>query len=234
MANSTTIASQTTIEGTIEGDGSVEVEGRVHGTVSLTETLTVADAGAVDGDVHVRQAIIHGTLTGSVEASERIVLSASARVRADLTTPLLSVEDGAQVAGQIDMDLEGELPDITPMTTTSSTSTSTASTRSSSSRSSSSSNTSTASAPASSATTTVVEEPAEQAETAKVDNPELANEAPTEKVTEEDLEELEDELEDQTVKELREELRRRDQTVSGTKDELIARLKQAMLDEEEG
>lgn len=52
----------------------------------------------VAGDLIVGRVKIHGTLTGDLEASESVAVMAGARVRGDIRTPVLSVQDGADLA----------------------------------------------------------------------------------------------------------------------------------------
>ena len=274
MTDTTTIGPQTTIQGSIEGQGSVDVLGHVQGTLTLSDVLNVAESGVVSGDVNVRQAIIDGRLEGNVVASELIVLTQTARVIANLTAPVIRVDDGALLRGQVDMDLEGQAPEVRASSTSSKRPA--ASTRSSSTRPSMTSRTTTstssmsrkpmsstpaptsrptppapkpaprpaptptatATAPSRATTTVVVvEEPAPAPEPTPPEPeevspaPEPVVEASRDAVIEEHSEptptpEASDtsEFEDYTVKELRQELRRRDLPISGTKSELIVRL----------
>jgi hypothetical protein len=75
------------IAGQISGNEDLVVEGNVEGPVQLAEgTLTVGEKGTVRGDVVVREAIIHGTVTGNVQAHDRVEIKASGSVIGDLTT----------------------------------------------------------------------------------------------------------------------------------------------------
>ncbi len=239
MAESTSIARGTTISGRIEGQSDLSVEGRVEGTISVTETLTIALEGRVSGDVQARQVIIEGSFDGDIQAEERVVLSSTARAVADISAPIVEMADGAQLRGELTIGA-GQAPSTTSSARTATPSRTTA-TRSTASTAAASGATTKVVPPVDSgATTKVVPPPVDSgartapvsgkaATTTVVQDP-LASESAQEEaeVTEEDLEEL---REDYTVKELREELRRRDLMVSGTKDELIERLLQAQDEE---
>ena len=62
MADSTTIAPQTTITGTLSGTTPLAVFGQIKGTITLDSTLTVAPGGQVLGQVRVTEAVIQGPL----------------------------------------------------------------------------------------------------------------------------------------------------------------------------
>lgn len=236
MAHTTTIIGpETTIQGAVTGQGPLSVEGAVHGQITLEHDLTIADTGSVHGEVRVREAIVHGHLEGTLVATERLILSPSARVTGHIEAPLIRIDDGAHFSGEIEMELEGAAPAAAPARQAFTTPT----------RSS-------AAAPARQTSSPAVTTPRAVTSAAappRASSPQAAPQASTTVVVEEDVEEeLEDvaeqeqegleenatpstldpailaEYDDQTVKELREELRRRDLPVSGTKQELIERL----------
>jgi cytoskeletal protein CcmA (bactofilin family) len=92
------------IAGQISGNEDLVVEGNVEGPVQLAEgTLTVGEKGTVRGDVVVREAIIHGTVTGNVQAHDRVEIKASGSVIGDLTTSRIIIGDGAHYKGSIEI-----------------------------------------------------------------------------------------------------------------------------------
>ncbi len=226
MADPTIIDAGTRIDGRIAGDADVSVQGRVDGEIELTQALTVAEGGLVRGTINVREAIVEGAVDGDIVAGERIFLTATARVMGTLEAPAIQMDDGAQFAGEVVMDLVGEAPARTTSrpraertTTTARTSpTRTSTTAPSRAPASSGGGTATATATRTATTTTTVEEVSEAeeagAEPSEVEEPDVTDMS-------------KNELQDMTVKELREELRERDLQVSGTKDELIERLQGA-------
>lgn len=227
MADPTTISAGTRVNGRIEGSRDVAIEGVVDGEIELAEALTVAEPGLVRADIQVREALISGAVEGDIRATERIVLTATARVTGTIDAPAVRIEDGARFSGEVVMDLGADAPS-SQRTSSTSTSTVTASSKRSSSRPSSppsrssSSDASTATRSSSSTTTTTVVEEQEQQEDEDEEQPEVESVS----TDEPDFADMAtDEIRDYTVKELREELRDRDLPVSGTKDELIERLR---------
>jgi cytoskeletal protein CcmA (bactofilin family) len=214
MADPTIIDAGTRIDGRIAGEADVTVEGRVEGEIELTKTLTVADGGLVRGTVNVREAHVDGAVDGDVTASERIVLSQTARVIGSLQAPAIVVDDGAAFSGEVLMELEaggrGAAASTAGAARSSAGRTSAPARSGAGSTGRRAAATSTATT---TTTTTTVEEESEAEEDAEA---------------EPDVTEMtERQLQDYTVKELREELRERDLQVSGTKDELIERLQEA-------
>lgn len=106
----TTIGAETRINGRIEGDADVTVEGRVDGSIALTETLTVAPQGYVSGDIEAKMVVIEGFASGTVRASSVVHLTASAQVEGEIFANAVRVDPGARVRGRIEMDVAAAPP----------------------------------------------------------------------------------------------------------------------------
>ncbi|PWT82063.1 MAG: hypothetical protein C5B57_09305 [Blastocatellia bacterium] len=104
MPSSSVIGPSITITGDITADEPLTIAGRVDGSVSITgHSLTIDDAGHVNADVQADAVIVSGHVTGSLIAATRIVIQESAVVDGSLSGPVLSVADGAQLRGKIDI-----------------------------------------------------------------------------------------------------------------------------------
>lgn len=97
----TIIAPDTHISGNVEGSQDVTVHGHVDGNIRLTHALTVAEDGQVHGEIGARHVIIAGLVSGTVRASERIVMLNTARVNARIEAPALQMIDGALFTGEL-------------------------------------------------------------------------------------------------------------------------------------
>ncbi len=90
----TVIGSGMEIVGSLESTGLVNVAGRVLGNVNAAGQVRVARGGHVDGDVHAREAVLDGEITGSIVA-ERVEVQASAVIHGDITASKLIIHEGA-------------------------------------------------------------------------------------------------------------------------------------------
>lgn len=101
----TLIGRQTEITGDVSFSGGLHVDGRIKGNISATaekaSTLSISEAGVVEGNVKVANVVINGRVVGEVRASERITLGAKARVIGDVRYRVLQMEAGALVNGQL-------------------------------------------------------------------------------------------------------------------------------------
>jgi len=105
----TSIGASISIEGKLKGDDDVLVEGRVKGTIELKKnTLTVGAQGVIEAEVFAHSIEVEGTVKGDLYAAERIGVHSGARIQGNIIAPRVSLEDGAQFQGAIDMDTSAE------------------------------------------------------------------------------------------------------------------------------
>jgi cytoskeletal protein CcmA (bactofilin family) len=99
----TIIGKGSMIEGTLEVEGEIRIDGTVKGKISSTESLTIGDGGIVRADLNTKIAVIGGNVIGSILALEKIELQSKAVVEGDITTKNLVVEEGAILHGKCNM-----------------------------------------------------------------------------------------------------------------------------------
>lgn len=93
------------IDGDVRGEEDLLIEGEVSGTVQLkNNSLTIGPQGKVRADVYAHSIYVDGYLEGDLYGSERVHIRKSAQVRGNVTSPRVSVEDGAKFKGSIEMD----------------------------------------------------------------------------------------------------------------------------------
>lgn len=94
----------TTYRGRLDFTGSVRIDGVFEGEVESEGTLVVGREASISGQVRVGQLVLGGTLNGEVTAKNRVVLHKTARFTGSMSTPALSVEEGAVLEGQVRME----------------------------------------------------------------------------------------------------------------------------------
>jgi cytoskeletal protein CcmA (bactofilin family) len=99
----TIIGKDSVIEGTVEVQGGLRIDGVVRGRISATETVTVGDSGRIEAELTAAIAVIGGKVTGNVFAKEKIELQSKAAVEGDITTQNLIVQEGAVFHGKCTM-----------------------------------------------------------------------------------------------------------------------------------
>ncbi|RMF97717.1 MAG: polymer-forming cytoskeletal protein [Gammaproteobacteria bacterium] len=93
------------IDGDLQGEEDLRIEGDVKGTIQLrNSTLIVGAEGKVRATVYAKTVAVDGLVEGDLYGSERITVRKTAEVRGNLTAPRVSLEDGARFKGSIEMD----------------------------------------------------------------------------------------------------------------------------------
>jgi cytoskeletal protein CcmA (bactofilin family) len=92
------------ISGEVKGGEDLIVDGRVEGTVTLSESrLTIGPNANVSADLSAKDVLIMGHVQGNVVASGRVELRAGCQVEGDIRALRLAVEDNAVFRGKVDL-----------------------------------------------------------------------------------------------------------------------------------
>ena len=106
MATPTSVISESTsIRGKVHGEGDLEVRGRIEGDVDVTGELVVDGGAMIRANIRGGRVIIRGAIVGDVSATDAIVLEESARVVGNLTAERIAIALGAQIRGELTMDV---------------------------------------------------------------------------------------------------------------------------------
>lgn len=98
------IGKSVVICGEVKGSEDLIVDGRVEGTVNLSESrLTIGPSANVAADLSARDVLILGRVQGNVAASGRVELRAGCAVEGDIRALRLAVEDNAIFRGKVDL-----------------------------------------------------------------------------------------------------------------------------------
>lgn len=94
------VGGTTVLNGEANFKGMLRIDGRLNGTIASEKgTLIVSAGGHVEANISVAAAKINGTVNGDIHATERIEFGRTARVRGNIQTPALVVEEGAVFEG---------------------------------------------------------------------------------------------------------------------------------------
>ena len=92
------------IKGELTGDEDLTIEGRVEGKIDLREhNLVIGPNGKITAEVFAKSITVMGSIVGNVSTSGLLEIKASGSVVGDLSSPRISVADGAYFKGNIDM-----------------------------------------------------------------------------------------------------------------------------------
>jgi cytoskeletal protein CcmA (bactofilin family) len=91
------------VVGDLTTAGTLRIDGHVQGSVRVGTTVVVGKDGSVSGDVEAGDAVISGTVEGSLVAASRIEVHAHAHVEGDLRALSMQLEEGAVLNGTLSM-----------------------------------------------------------------------------------------------------------------------------------
>jgi len=96
------------IKGELTGSEDLFIDGTVDGKVTLTNSsLTVGPNAVVKADIVARELVVRGRAEGKFTASERVQIWHTARVEGDIKSERVSIEEGAQVQGKLEVGKPG-------------------------------------------------------------------------------------------------------------------------------
>lgn len=97
-----TIGRSLVIKGEVTGSESLYVEGRIEGSINITENrVTVGRNGSVAANISAREVVIMGKVTGNIQCVDRLDIRSEGSLTGDVITQRFSVEDGAMLKGSV-------------------------------------------------------------------------------------------------------------------------------------
>jgi cytoskeletal protein CcmA (bactofilin family) len=92
------------IRGEVKGSEDLFVDGRVEGTISLSESrLTIGPNAVLAADLTAKDVLVQGQVQGNIVANGRVELRAGCQVTGDVRALRLAIEDNAIFRGKVDL-----------------------------------------------------------------------------------------------------------------------------------
>lgn len=96
----TIIGPSVKIQGDLNGDGDIRIEGQITGRVNSNQAVFVKKNAQLLADIEASEASISGEVQGILRISRRLTLQPTARVSGEIICPVLCVEEGAIFSGK--------------------------------------------------------------------------------------------------------------------------------------
>ncbi len=93
----------TRIEGTLELDGEVKLEGHIKGKVSGTGVIIIGERADLQADIFAPSIVVHGMVRGQINASDRLELHRTAQVKGMIQAARIRIDEGAAFEGECRM-----------------------------------------------------------------------------------------------------------------------------------
>ena len=93
----------TRLEGVLEVDGEVSLDGQVNGKVTGTGLVTIGEHADLQAEITAPTVVVHGTVRGEIHATESLQLHKSAKVKGLIAAARLRIDEGAVFEGECRM-----------------------------------------------------------------------------------------------------------------------------------
>ena len=104
------IAADITIEGKIEGAGSVRIAGKFKGDVNVQGDLHIEAGAKLTGSVRAEKVVVAGELEGNVESAAQVNVLASGAIIGDVKAGAVTVASGARMRGSVNFGWDDSKP----------------------------------------------------------------------------------------------------------------------------
>jgi cytoskeletal protein CcmA (bactofilin family) len=112
---STVIGKSVTIRGELSGKEDLYMDGDIEGTIQLSDhALTIGPNAKVLADIHVKDLVIFGKVTGNLHATGRVDIRNSAVITGDIHSQRLSIEENAAIKGKVNLGANDQSGNLQP------------------------------------------------------------------------------------------------------------------------
>lgn len=105
MSNNTTnvLASGIEIIGSIRFTNDMHIDGKIEGQIlSDSGKVTIGEQADIKGDINAGEVSVYGRVNGNIK-SNRCHLKDRAKISGDITTGVLSMDEGARLSGRAEI-----------------------------------------------------------------------------------------------------------------------------------
>jgi cytoskeletal protein CcmA (bactofilin family) len=107
-ARAARIGGSLSIKGDLYGEEDLFIEGRIEGKIMMKKgSVTVGEKGRVHADVEATNIHVAGEVEGDLHGREQVVLLETGRVQGNIKAKSVTLQNGAQFKGSIDMESAG-------------------------------------------------------------------------------------------------------------------------------
>jgi cytoskeletal protein CcmA (bactofilin family) len=105
-AERSVMGSTLTFKGEIFGEENLVIQSEVEGLVDLRDnSVTIGKNGRLKADLYGKNVTIEGKIVGNIVGFDSVRITQTGSVKGNVTSPRVTLEDGARFKGSIDMDM---------------------------------------------------------------------------------------------------------------------------------
>ncbi len=97
------LSKEVKIEGEIQGNEDLQVDGELKGTIKLSGSVHVGPTGVVEAEVEADNVVIQGKVTGNVMARKQLQIQSTGQLLGDCSAQSIDIKEGALFEGRSKM-----------------------------------------------------------------------------------------------------------------------------------
>lgn len=101
------------IQGDCDTEGAIRIEGVVQGNIRAGKAVVVGKDGRVEGDIFTQDAVISGTVKGTLRAESRLEVQSTSQITGEVLAERMQLEEGAILNGTIQVG-KGVADEVSP------------------------------------------------------------------------------------------------------------------------
>ena len=90
-------------KGELSAEEDFILQGRIEGSITHTQSVTIGTDGSVIGNIHARVVVVDGSVEGDLHGVESVVVHETGRVAGNIFAPRVGLVEGAVFNGRVDM-----------------------------------------------------------------------------------------------------------------------------------
>ncbi len=90
-------------KGELSADEDLLIQGKVEGSIRHTSSLTIGESGHVKADTSAEYIVVEGSVDGDLHGAKSVKVRESAKINGNISSPSVSLVEGATFNGNIDM-----------------------------------------------------------------------------------------------------------------------------------
>ncbi len=96
----------TLFKGLLSFEGTVRIDGRMEGEIITKDILVVGETAHVQAAINAGTVVVSGTVRGDIVATKKVELLSTGKLFGNVSTPVLSIEEGVIFEGSCSMGKE--------------------------------------------------------------------------------------------------------------------------------
>ena len=97
------IGKETQFKGTLKGEGSIRIEGKVDGKIEVEGDVSMGKNAMIKADIKAGSITISGAVEGNIDCKGRVEILPSGTLKGDVKASDLTIAEGAFFEGQCKM-----------------------------------------------------------------------------------------------------------------------------------